>query len=774
MNGIREKEMKGRSDVCPQEGIFTRFLFVSAGMIAALCLFVSCGGGGSSGSSGSVLLGDVEGLDLPEHIEISDVGGNTGQSGFSGQAGYDDEGTDYTDQVKHSWTEDTEALDMVNGILGLVHDSAYLNFVNQGPYKALVSKVGDSEQSQSGSSSSSSTTEELMEITLNVTRQSDESPMIIKLWVREDDGPGGGPMLIRGYFQVTEGVSEQYPYGVMEAHFKGNRLDENGNPIPGQPLFTMAMAISAESGNITVQFVDAGEEEEGPFTYEWDDRARIIANSDLTEGNAYIYSAETDWDTQQLEEETFYFAFNADYFKFQEVGELDAMVLDKNSFSHKVFRYLLFDIDTGDRITRNSGFPLRLAGGEYGYLGYYGLWAPYEAEVEDGDQVTRADTMDDYWLVVIPGKLMKHTRDEILLEDMIDVEICVWDEGSDIIVTWDGSTFNKIGVRNFETGMIEYLENPEPYVFENEWDGGWVEALKAWLCLGNLTPANGDIVYFHAEETVDPYTAQDLDLYYWEFALDLPITQDVIDGSGAARDLYYSGQPVEKAYFYDSLSCLLKEEDILGAGVVMGDGLDLEGTDYMHGYHLSPLTTDANYTPETCWTIHEEEIFYSWNTGPNEWNRYVTVEDGQGVFASFEAPLKFSYTHSTDNDINDDAANDGKIFHLEFDGTDLHMPWYFDEASGDWCPAFNLKDGVPLTEIGSQQAAYVVKGIEEDLIMDEVTDPGIITQLEIDLPIDTSILPPTLTYKPTWTSLVGAVPSAAILKVIKGEVIELE
>ena|GEM_PF-1922574 len=755
-------------------GRFIGFFLVALG---AVCLTTACGGGGSSGNGGGAGAATGTALELPDSIDLSEVDGETGESGFNAPAGYDDPDTDYTNQEKMSWLDDTDALEMVNDILGIVADTAYEDFINDGPYKALVQSVGDSQESQGGNSNSSSQTEDLMEITVDVSRQDNTEPMIVKIWVKEEDGPGGQAMLIRGYFEVHEGVSEEYPCGVLEAHFKGNPLNSNGNPMPGDPLFIMAISVTAnQSGNVVVQVIDVGEEEEQGFTYEWASKCRVIANSDLTEGNAYVYYAETDWDTQELEEETFYFAYNEDYFKFQDVDTQEEEVLDKNDLSHRIFRYKLFDKDSGDAVDRSSGFPIRFEEGGYGYLGYWGMWIPYGIDCEDGDTVTRVDTDEEYTLVKVGGKLTLHTRTECLLSDLTELELSVWDNenSEDLIVAWDGiDSFFKLGVRNWENGQIEYLETPELYEFTNEWDGGWCEALRAWLPLGNLTPANEDTVYYHTEETVNPGTATDLDLYYWGFALDAPITQQVIDDAPQNEANYWMNAPTEKHYFFDASELVIKEDDASGAEVILGEDLDLDGTWFENcGYNMGQLTTDDSYTEQNCWEIHESAQFYCWQTGPNEWNQFSTAYDGQGQFAVFDAPLRLAYTHTTDNDINADSTNDGKQFRLEWDGFDVMIPWYFDEDEGDWTPAFNLKDGVELTEAGEETAEYVIKGTEEELVMAEVTDPGILTQLETELPIDDSIAPPTLGYKPSKTAKVGAVPAGALLKVIKGEVIE--
>ncbi|MBU0754495.1 MAG: hypothetical protein KJ645_05110 [Planctomycetes bacterium] len=736
-----------------------------------LCLVTAC----SHGSSSHGLPTDVEALTMPESIALTDVDDETASAIYSAEAGYDDAGTDYTNEPKHTWVDDTEALDIVNDILTVVANTGYENFVNQGAYKALVEPVGDSKTSQTGANSTDTTVESLQEITVEVIRTSRSAPMVVKIWLIEEDGPGGKSNLIRGYFNVIEGVSDEYPYGIMEAHFKGVELNSNGVEVnPDEPLFTMAMSIDAEDGNVLVQVVDHGEEEEGPGTFEWNTKANIITNEDFSEGKAYIWMADTDWNPPfDLVEEDIYFAYNEDYFKSFEVGvDAEPVVQSKSDLDHKIFNYKLFEKDTGDKVTLASGFPIFLEEGGHGYIGYWGTWTPFGCELADGDTVTNAMTGDEYTLVKVRGKLTKHTRSSILLSELTDVELSVWNEGSDIIVAWDGtSEFKKLGARDFETGMIEYLETPITYTFENEWSGGWCESLSAWLPLGDLTPDNSDTVYYHEEETVNPTTAQNWEFSYWDFTLDLPITQSVIDNSMDDMNDYWMSGATEKTFYFDADNMVLKETDVLGEEVIMPAGLDLSGTWYDCGYHLGPLVANSTYDETDWWQAWNEEIYYNWNTGPNEWNHFSTVMDGEGEYVVFDAPIRFSYTHSTENDINGNSTNDGKKFNVDYDGHQLCIPWYFDEDADDWAPAFNLRDGVTLVDALTSEE-YVVKATEEDLIMQVVDDAGVITELETTLPIDMTIEEPTLEYNASLTAQVGAMPANAELKVIKGELIE--
>jgi len=707
-----------------------------------------CGGGGGGGG------GTIQALTLPDRIEISQTeDGGAGARPGAAPGLYSDEGTDYSLAEKQTWTEDTDALGTINDILGVVQETRYEDFVNAGPYKALVSKVGDESESQGGASTTSSTTESLMEMIVNVTRASNSAPMIVKVWLEEPDGPGGQTMRIRGYFEVTRGVSDDYPYGAMEAHFQGRALDGDGNE--GAVLFTMVMTVDAQDGQVIIEGVEDGDEGDS----EWTNEVRLIVNSDLTEGNAYQYEYRDDpWGG--IQESTTYFAFDPDYLKSKADGVTTAY--DKRDFDYKVYRYNLFNLEDGEEVTRNSGFPIRLESGEYGYVGYYGLWLPQGVSAEDGDTVTRVGTDAEYTLFHVKGKLTKHTRSSIALGELTGTEMSKFDCGpggcTDSIVTWDGAEFKKIGERDPQTGQVTYLAPGEQTtVTFQPWEGAWCEQLKSFLRLGTLTLyTNESIVPFHTEQTVNPAIAEDLTLSTWGFALDAPITQEVID---SADESGYWSSPSLKTYTFDSTGLVLKDGD--GTAVLLADGVDLDGTRYSGGIHIGPLTASP-YPEESWWEANDADVYYTWQTGSNSWNQFTTVREVGGEAVQFSAPLRMTYTHSTENDLNGAGTYDGKRFTIEYDGSELRVPWEFDEVQGKWAPLFNLRDGVLLSGGGGD---YVVKGVEQGLLLAELADPSEAEGLEIDETID----PPTATYDATKIAQVGAVPVGAELKVSRGE-----
>jgi hypothetical protein len=529
----------------------------------------------------------------------------------------------------------------------------------------------------------------------------------------------------------------------------------------------MAMSVGAENGNVIIETVEDSEE---GGDYAFHSKVQVVANSDVTEGNAYVWESDTwpDWETgdPQTETSTELVAFNEDYFKVTEDGT-DSFY-SKDNLMHRIYNYKLFNYDDGSELEMNSGFPIETEDGKHGYIGYWGIWAPHGASIANGDTVTDMDGVE-YTVFRARGKLTKHTQDSIALGELNDMELSKWEcdtECTDVIVSWSSSTskFIKLGTRNQNNGMIEYLapgdDGYHAEVTFSQWDGAWCESLRAYLRLGNLTtPTNTSTVYYHSEQVLDPQDATDMTLYTWEFTMDMPINQTAVNSFNTDRDTYWGGTPSEKTFYFDAANMILEDAD--GYPATIGSDLTIpDDSDLQWGYHIGPLTTDQ-YTSENFWQAHEAETYYTWNTGENDWNQFATLKDGNDEFVSFDAPISFSYTHSTANDINADISYDDKVFRIEYDGNSVFIPWEFDETTEEWEPQINIKDGVTMGD--SNQ--YVIKGTEESLVMTEIADPG------ASFP-DNNVGEPDLEYDPTKTSQVGAIPEDAELKVIKGELIE--
>jgi hypothetical protein len=260
-------------------------------LILAPLVTAACSGGSSGSIAGNV---SVRALSLPDRIELvrAEVQNPTGRAAIAAglfRGAGDDAGGYYNPATEPTRMDDTDVLDMVNGILGVVRETGYAGFVNQGPYAARVRQLDGSRQSPSGNSATSAILEQLMEFHVEVARASNSSPMIVKVRVEDKKGSGQGSILVRGTFSVTQGVSATFPYGVMFAHLKGTALDSEGTEVAD--LFTVAMSVGAGGGNVVIQ--DVGDNNEMD-AYETHRRVRVAADVDAADGKACLYEAETD------------------------------------------------------------------------------------------------------------------------------------------------------------------------------------------------------------------------------------------------------------------------------------------------------------------------------------------------------------------------------------------------------------------------------------------------------------------------------------------------
>ncbi|MFH2067445.1 MAG: hypothetical protein ABIK15_19750 [Pseudomonadota bacterium] len=759
--GVKKHAMVRMIPACIASG--KEFLSVCIFFIVLSFLVVMNGCGGSDSGSGTPVATnsrEVSALSLPDRVSLTNESGTTSSASIRQSSAYNDAGTDYTNHEKRTWVEDgTDALTMVNEILEIMDQTNYPDYVNYGPYKALVKETEKSGQSQGGATSTSTAVEQYQEMTLDVTRASETAPMYVNIWLEETDGPGDLPMLIRGRFIVTREAGTGYPYGELEAHFKGNMLEADGTP--STELFQMAISIGADAdGNVAIEYVE--DMAEGDM-FEERRKARILAGSDLSEGNAYVYNyrKESQGDVVNEQEETSLVAFDENYFKVQTVGG-DTLTYDKSNLAHRIFRYKLFREDTGAVVTRSSGFPIKLANGAHAYVGYHGLWAPYGVTINDGDTVYRTDSDDAYTVVKKRGVLKKHTAATITLEELQGVEISYWNNGTDAVVSWDGSAFNIIGTRNNQTGQIEYAAGGA--VTFDEWSGGWCESMRAFLPLGRLykddegnaaTPTGASVIQYHTEQTINPGDVTDMALYYGDFTLDLPITNAVLEGAQAAQQAFWQQESrTIQTFFFDASELVLKETNASGEEVIFPEGLTVpENSSYNWGYSVMPLVTNSSITGETWWQAHDQETYYSWQTGNDQWQHFTTLKDADGNYVAFDPPLRATYTHANANDVNwstgeADVSGNGKKFNIEYNGFELQIPWAFNEAAGEWTPMFNIADGTVITSGGVD---YVIKGIDEALIMESLpSPPAAADALEI-IAID----PPTIVYDATVTDQVG-------------------
>jgi hypothetical protein len=156
---------------------------------------------------------------------------------------------------------------------------------------------------------------------------------------------------------------------------------------------------------------------------------------------------------------------------------------------------------------------------------------------------------------------------------------------------------------------------------------------------------------------------------------------------------------------------------------------------------------DAN---QTCgwkaWGALNE--YFTWETGPNNWNQFTSLSDSDGSVLTFDAPLQVVYTHSQTDNTKADYKYNGAKFFLEYNG--FGNLWgipgkCIDENTGDdtscgpgtrWIPEFTIEDGAELSNSSNSATRYLVKALEKEQRMQNVntSDCSSLTLTSYSLP----------------------------------------
>ncbi|MFQ6608681.1 MAG: hypothetical protein ACE5EE_09110 [Fidelibacterota bacterium] len=653
----------------------------------------------------------------------------------------------YTDKTD-VWVYDEaiDPLNMVNEILCAIDQTGYSKMVNKGDYIAMVDmdsceKGGNKSSTGSTGKSSGADAGKLEFWVVNSSRTDTSSPHIVKIWVKESKDSGSDDFedmmdqIIYINLVITEGASETNPYGKFSMTFKSiPSIAPHDSPFT---IFTGNLkTVENDDGKIEYVFYSSMGNDTTPFAML--EKAHVLTSPDGLTGQAYTYSMERfdmgpgggEFDVRESEYDV---AYNANNLRRSVDGGITNECFDRDDFNSMVWRYGLYDSSDGSRIKRNSGFSIRTADGEFGWIGYWGLWVPPEVMINSGDTVTR-DTHDggsgeSYSVVKAPGKLIKHTKVEKTLGDLKTTPLNYWDDvsGKEFQVFWDSTNkvFEKKFVRSDTmTSSSWEAYGPETMAFSpNDWVGFWSDALGgsvSFIYPETGSPTDATPISFYKEEFMSSSAlAGDVTLYCYYDCLKPNITQNQADWNGDTPFLPNSDEtssPHQYTFVKDSLTLQYGVQDVaLASGVKPGPS-----SPNQWGFQSGAMIADTSVLVDGPWEIWNQDVFYTWETGHNQWNQYTGIKDDSDTLVSFDPPLHITYTHSTANDANGDSTYDGRIYQLDYSGFgELHgIPFNDDDGDFRWYPEFSIKDGTLMGDTNQ----YIVKAIEKEQSMRALSD----------------------------------------------------
>lgn len=736
-------------------------------LAAALAFLAGCGGGGSS-SGGTVL-----GLSVANQMSVITVdgGGATGPvtsgasadtSGFAADANY------FLDE-RHSHVYDSslETVSTVNMILCDMAQTAYAQMVNFGPYLALVDEArceagGDSSSSGSSTGQSSGANSGAPSLwTIDSTRASNSSPETVQIWL-PSNGPGDMPVTINVKLTITESSSLTNPFGVFNLDFAGI---PQGGSLSSPAMFGNLHSLDVASGFMGFSFFQ--QQGNPSVAQQPGQHAEIVQSNvnmfaDQTQGVAYIrrqYRENFGQGDSGLQIEEYKIAFDLTNVLRQKDSDA-AVCLSRTTYNSRTWRYNLYDATNGARVELNSGFGFRTQAGDFGWMGYYGMWVQPGVTVANGDTVTRDTfgqaTPQAYTVLTAPGKLIRNTKQTLALSAIVGMNFNWYHDsdpmdglpGQQFRVQYDGT--NWIEVASWDDSSHTWIDLGSPVVIDTA-----VEGFLGMYCEslgGPSTYVDGDsTITYYQREFVNGADAAfsggtQIDIYGYFNCLRggittseanigdifLPPSQDV------SLPYHYVFSQADLTLYYDVNG---DGSSLVPAGLASGE--TITSGPNMWGMQSGSMLTDYSglTSPFEAWN---QPVFYTYETGPNSWNQYAALIDSNGVCVTFDPPIQFTYMHETLNDANNDATYDGMHYQLNYGGPGnlFGIPSAQVDTDGDgnpdrFYPLFTIADGILMGPTGTE---YVVRSMEQELTL--ALDPGNCGALDVgtvgDLPLPTA------------------------------------
>ena len=381
-----------------------------------LVALTACGGGGSGGSAAIV------GLEPPAAMEVITVDTQGGAPATVAARAIVDFAPDCdynTDASReHVWDPAIRPIATINEILCYMSQTGAADMVNTGPYNAQLDEArcqtgSDPSSSSEGQSSGGNAVQPSIWV-VDSTRADNDSPQLVDIWVPGDNQGGAGHIYVQ--CTINAGPTTANPYGDFFMNFAGT--PDVGGDIDNPNEWGTLSTTDASGAQTGFSFYQShGDVNQVPAQGEGAETTAVTVqfNADQTAGQArlsrlYRYNDPMGGDTG-IQSEEFLLDVAGDEV-LRQLGNDVPQCYSRTQFNYNTYRYNLYELDgasAGQRVELNSGFPIR-KNGYYGWLGYWGVWMPPAADLQNGDIVERVEygsaTASNYTIVQAPGKLI--------------------------------------------------------------------------------------------------------------------------------------------------------------------------------------------------------------------------------------------------------------------------------------------------------------------------------------------------------------------------------
>lgn len=695
-------------------------------------IFALAGCGGAAAPVASIPLpsNDVSGISISQQVSLVSAQSSLTSSALSAFAIKDPvaqflvptSGDFVNDPVDYFvFDESMEPLELINTVLCRVDQMGYDEQVNEGNYIALVDTVPcerNQDRSSESSNQSSGQQQSFETWVVNSSRQDNNSPQIIQFWLdefnppeRENNGGDGGDNedegpnfdSLKAEMVITEGVSTTNSFGLFTLNMVG--YDANGNEVM---LFVLQSRLN-EDNEVLLEMVntEVGDDER--------EEVQAIIDPNTDTGRALTRSGS--FESGVFQGESALVNFDGDYYRSKIADDVDLkfekdQCADRNQFTTNVYEYNLYD-SQGSRVNRDTGFPVKINDNVWGFADYYGVWfPPEEVTALDGLTVTN-DEDQNFTVRQGKGRLIKRERSFITLGDIVGQTFRSFDfdEGTEYEVQWNGTHFIRTATISFVNNRQQStpLDPVEIMTFGTE---DHLNLFKEGF--GNIdvfitgTLTDSTQVPQYIESTVDMNDfSEEVTLYcYFDCLKGTLSVTDLNSNDPFVADRFMAGDAAHQ-YDFDPTTYSLNK-DSQSVEVAFGGSVNSDSF-YNWGVRSGPMVTSPLSQPGT---VFNQDIVYQWETGPNEWNRYITLLNSDSEPVDFERPITCDYSDSEFGDFRLEYFGPGRLWGIPFKEIADE-----ESAFSHWVAQFSISDG---SELSCEGQTYYSKAIIAEQFMEQV------------------------------------------------------
>ncbi len=690
-------------------------------------------------SSGSDAEGSISALTAPQGVSVVDADDSAVATGgtLPGAGNQFPVSSDYVQDVASIQVFDPSirAVENANGILCQIALTRFWRFVNKPAYKAQLDATLCGEQPEPTEGDGVSTN--LNVFTMQVTRSANDAPQRARIWLPIEDS--GTPVQINAELEVTRAPAATDRFGAFALNYAGV---PSGGSVASPAMFGVLTSSSGENG---FRFLEGSGDVSVPAANPGDraslNQIALSRNVGASGGAARVvqtarYNDGSGDTTSTVEWRVVFDETNV----LRQRNSDTPVALSRSDYRNHVNGYNMYHNDgpeLGEQVELNAGMGVVLSSGAYGWVGYYGAWAPPGEAFANGDVVTASNGGASFTVVAAPGRLMRHSRDTILLTELGTQRFEWWDSGSRWQIAYSGVEWQRMAEYDFmgET----WNELGLPTMIDVAGAGGFLGMYSPFLGGVHYIDGASSIVFFSSELVTgsDPIFTGLTELEMFATIDGLKSEIDQTDADNGDVFLATSMNVASAHRFVIDPSDMTLMLDVNGDGsllepVGLATGVAPTMGPNQWGMRSGPMVLAPVLAGmSNVFDVFEEPEYYVYETGHNPWNQFIGLQDSMNAFVSFDAPIEFLYTHTQANDMNDDAAFDGQQILLSYNGPGklFGIPGEgLDLGGGEfrYLPNFSLKDG---TVLGAT-SEFIVRAINVEQTLE--VDPGGAPQLDIN------------------------------------------